>query len=368
VLSFFLKHTTVYMPSVKFSESPPSPSQAKRKRSAHGHDDAITHSMGLVARHPLLTPEQEIVYGHKVRKMMDIVEAQGCDKIADANRTGNEKIFTEGLNAREKMFLGNLRLVRGMVKKYSTRLTVSFDRSDAISEGDQGLLRAIEKFDPERGYRFSTYATWWIRQAITRMIPQSGTSIRLPIHILEQRSKLRQALSQIDLEGAILTPEELARELERRTGLRPSQCSAENIRFIGQVSIPVMSLSTELAPGLDLDSVIPGTDETWELAEKEEAVETLEKLMAAAKLSEEARTIIQYHSGIRQLDADDMRKLREHPKRPAALNKVNPTISLAIAGYLTKNLGPERSRTLHSSALRAMKNQAQKMGYTVNRD
>jgi DNA-directed RNA polymerase sigma subunit (sigma70/sigma32) len=97
--------------------------------------------MGAVARYPLIDHPAEIQYGRKVRAMMLIVEAQGCKLISEADRTGNEQIFKAGLHAREKMLKANLRLVRGMIAKYAHRLTVSFAREDAISEGDMGIAQ-----------------------------------------------------------------------------------------------------------------------------------------------------------------------------------------------------------------------------------
>ena len=315
------------------------------------HGDAVSFSMGAVARYPLIDHQTEIHYGRKVRAMMVIVEAQGCKLISEANRTGYEQIFRAGLHARERMLKANLRLVRGMIAKYAHRLTVSFAREDAISEGDMGLLRAIEKFDPEKGYRFSTYATWWIRQAISRAIPQLGRVIRLPIHIVEQRSKIRKALDDAIADGITLTPE----ELQVKARLKKGQGTPENIRLINEISRPIGSLDAEIAPDLSLYNALPSDEDTWDFVLHDESRRRLHELMVSAKITDTARTLLEIRHGIREIT----------PAEHAKIANIMPTdfISYHAAGQIAGNLSREKSRSTHEWAMRRLRVKARELGY-----
>ena len=193
--------------------------------------DMVRTYLREIGRVPLLTREQEIIYGKQVQQMMSLLEAKQAlaKKIhhepttqewalnANLSETELGETVKLGQRAKQKMIEANLRLVVAIAKKYQKR---NMEFLDLIQEGTMGLERGVEKFDPTRGYKFSTYAYWWIRQAITRAIAQQARTIRLPIHITEKLNKIKKVQRELAQKlGRSPTPAEIGIELE----LEPAQ-------------------------------------------------------------------------------------------------------------------------------------------------
>ncbi len=265
-------------------------------------DDSVRLHLREIGKIPLLNAEEELALAQRV--------------VAGEKR------------AKDKMAEANMRLVVSIAKRYSGR---GLDFLDLIQEGHTGLLRAVEKFDPDKGFKFSTYATWWIRQAITRAIADQARTIRIPVHMVETINKLlrtqRRMTQELNREPTI---EELAKELE----MEP-----EKVEYVIKIKQDISSLDAGVGrDGEDEDSVLGDfiEDEDSTTPEESAANQLLKEQVQSvlSTLSEREQKIIKMRFGlengkshtleevgqefavtrerIRQLEAKALAKLRKH--------------------------------------------------------
>ena len=317
--------------------------QAKKK---HYTEDSIRLYLQEIGRIRLLRADEEIELARKIADLLELerVRMRLAEKL---NRDPQDKEWAVEVNmplpafrhrlhlgrrAKDKMVQSNLRLVVSIAKKYMNR-GLSFQ--DLIQEGSLGLIRAAEKFDHEKGYKFSTYATWWIRQAITRAIADQSRTIRLPVHLYETISRIKKTTKLLSQEmGRKPTEEEIATRMEM---------TIEKLRFIAKSAQLPISLETPIGKEEDsrLGDFIESDGETPEdQVSKNLLREDLEGVLAT--LSPREKDVLRLRYGlddgrmktleeigqifnvtrerIRQIEAKALRKLR-HPNRNSVLKE-----------------------------------------------
>ena len=324
--------------------------RATKKRGAakkkHYTEDSIRLYLQEIGRIRLLRADEEIELARKIAELLEFERVQD-DLFEQLDRDPNMeewaaamKIPTkefrirlhQGRRAKDKMVQSNLRLVVSIAKKYMNR-GLSFQ--DLIQEGSLGLIRAAEKFDHEKGYKFSTYATWWIRQAITRAIADQSRTIRLPVHLYETISRIKKTTKLLSQEmGRKPTEEEIATRMEM---------TIEKLRFIAKSAQLPISLETPIGKEEDsrLGDFIESDGETPEdQVSKSLLREDLESVLDT--LSPRERDVLKLRYGlddgrmktleeigqifnvtrerIRQIEAKALRKLR-HPNRNSVLKE-----------------------------------------------
>ncbi|NEP10505.1 MAG: RNA polymerase sigma factor RpoD [Symploca sp. SIO2C1] len=317
--------------------------QTKKK---HYTEDSIRLYLQEIGRIRLLRADEEIELARKIADLLELERVR--ERLGDQlEREPHDSEWAEEVNmrlpafqhrlylgrrAKDKMVQSNLRLVVSIAKKYMNR-GLSFQ--DLIQEGSLGLIRAAEKFDHEKGYKFSTYATWWIRQAITRAIADQSRTIRLPVHLYETISRIKKTTKILSQEmGRKPTEEEIADRMEM---------TIEKLRFIAKSAQLPISLETPIGKEEDsrLGDFIEADGETPEdQVSKNLLREDLESVLDT--LSPRERDVLRLRYGlddgrmktleeigqifnvtrerIRQIEAKALRKLR-HPNRNSILKE-----------------------------------------------
>jgi RNA polymerase primary sigma factor len=309
-------------------------------------EDSIRVYLQEIGRIRLLRPDEEIELARKIADLLEL-EEKAAEFEADKGHFPDTKEWAAlfdmplikfrrrlmlGRRAKEKMVQSNLRLVVSIAKKYMNR-GLSFQ--DLIQEGSLGLIRAAEKFDHEKGYKFSTYATWWIRQAITRAIADQSRTIRLPVHLYETISRIKKTTKTLSQEfGRKPTEEEIAESMEM---------TIEKLRFIAKSAQLPISLETPIGKEEDSrlgDFIEADIENPEQDVAKNLLREDLEGVLAT--LSPRERDVLRLRYGlddgrmktleeigqifdvtrerIRQIEAKALRKLR-HPNRNGVLKE-----------------------------------------------
>ena len=295
--------------------------------------DSVRAYLRDIGRIPLLEHDEEILLGRKVQRLMEI---KACEESLEnpskedlANSLGItikelRRELRDGEKAKDKMVTANLRLVVSVAKKYTKR---NMELLDIIQEGTIGLVRGVEKFDPGRGYKFSTYAYWWIRQGITRAIAEKSRSIRLPIHVTENLNRLKKAqreLSQIN--GYMPTIFQLSDHLELTVDeIKDLMCKARQ------------PTSLEVKIGENKDTAI------IDLLEDE--TQTPDMLLEKAFIKEDIREMIN--------DLPDLQAAVISMRYGIGEEILEPLSMTAIGQIL--NMSRDRVRTLEHKALKQLK-------------
>lgn len=302
-------------------------------------DDSVRLYLREIGKIPLLNAEEELTLAQQVvanrdellevqTRMAELDEKDSLNKKEQDERDKLKARAVKLAKPKDKMAEANMRLVVSIAKRYSGR---GLDFLDLIQEGNTGLLRAVEKFDPDKGFKFSTYATWWIRQAITRAIADQARVIRIPVHMVETINKLlrtqRRMTQELNREPTI---EELAKELE----MEP-----EKVEYVIKIKQDIQSLDAGVGrDGEDEDSVLQDfiEDEDSVTPEQSATTQLLKEQVQSvlSTLSDREQKIVRMRFGldngkshtleevgqefavtrerIRQIEAKALAKLRKH--------------------------------------------------------
>ena len=257
---------------------------------------SLSDFLGEIGRHELLTPEQELTMGREVQAMVALNER--CQQAGGNGpkceySSAEKKALKAGERAKNQMITANLRLVVNLAKRYQGK---GLDLLDLIQEGTLGLTRAVEKYDPKRGHRFSTYAYWWIRQGLNRALSTQSRTIRIPVNINEKLTKLRAAKSRLMQElGVHPSTNQIA--IQMNIPLEEVEellaCELRSITVSLQGAVKSKADPSELVDILPSEEVPP-----MELAELAERSASAWSLLDKSNLTPKERTILSLRFGL----------------------------------------------------------------------
>lgn len=328
-----LEEEGIDIPDLETLKTPKKKSKKKKKKKSRrlGTGDPVRMYLKEIGKVPLLTAEQEVELAKKIEAGEEAEEKLEDPGITDKERRRLQFVREEGIRAKKKLIESNLRLVVSIAKKYVGRGLLFLD---LIQEGNLGLIRAVEKFDYKKGYKFSTYATWWIRQAITRAIADQARTIRIPVHMVETINKMSRIQRQLVQElGREPAPEEISEIME---------IPVDKVLEIQKISQEPVSLETPIGEEEDsqLGDFIPDekAEDPIDTASSSMLQEDLREVLQG--LSERERKVIEYRFGlidgksrtleevgkifgvtrerIRQIESKTIKKL-QHPNRSLKL-------------------------------------------------
>lgn len=310
-------------------------------------DNTVRWYLQLIAHDRLLRADEEVELGRQIRSLMEwqrqretladtIGREPSNDELADfidADRAEFARNLADAKRAKERMIVCNLRLVVSIAKRYLNR---GMPLSDLIQEGTLGLIRACEKFDADRGFKFSTYATWWVRQAVSRSIADQSRTIRLPVHLYDTITSIRRATKFLCTElGRPPTESEIAEYCD----ITLEKLRATRVNM--QAALPLDSPLSGMDDGLCLSDIIESQDESPEdRVESSLLRDDLEHVVnsltprerdivrmryglddgRAKTLEEIGRVFAVTKERVRQIETKALRKLR-HPYRSAVLKE-----------------------------------------------
>ena len=304
--------------------------------------DSVRAYLRDIGRIPLLEHEEEILLGRKVQRLMeikacsDLLGEPSNDELAESLQITTKdlkKQLRDGEKAKDKMVTANLRLVVSVAKKYTKR---NMELLDIIQEGTIGLVRGVEKFDPGRGYKFSTYAYWWIRQGITRAIAEKSRAIRLPIHVTENLNKLKKA----------------QRELSQLNGQMPNIFELSD--YLNLTVDEIKDLMCKARQPTSLEIKIGENRDTALIDLLEDETQLPDRLIERQFIKEDIRELI--------VDLPEMQAAVISMRYGIGEEILEPMSMTAIGQIL--NMSRDRVRTLEQKALRSLRERREEIiGY-----
>ena len=298
--------------------------------------DSVRSYLRDIGRIPLLEHDEEILLGRQVQRMMVLkdmkkeleLDNESLAQAMDLTDKQIKKELRDGERAKDKMVTANLRLVVSVAKKYTKR---NMELLDIIQEGTIGLVRGVEKFDPGRGYKFSTYAYWWIRQGITRAIAEKSRAIRLPIHITENLNKLKKA----------------QRELSQMNGQMPNVF--EIAAYMDMTADEIKDLMCKARQPTSLEIKIGENRDTALIDLLEDETQLPELLLERQMVKEDIRELIS--------ELPEMQAAVISMRYGIGEEMLEPMSMTAIGQVL--NMSRDRVRTLEHKALRALRSDSE---------